>query len=135
MLKSTWIELAVWLAAATTPGIAQCRFPAEGTGQILTYAFDPTVTTADTVLHVTLRFHGSPDAQEEIEIPSQWAGETLRGVINIRALSVETVIADAASHGSKVIHHPPDQDVVLAYDVVKDWTGRFSHPAEFHGAL
>jgi len=135
MLNYICTQLALWLAAATTLGIAQCRFSADGTGQILTYTFDRTVTTDGTVLHVTLRFHGSPGSQEEIEIPSQWAGETLRGVINIRALSVETVIADAASHGSKVIHHPPDQDVVLAYDVVKDWTGRFSHPAEFHGAL
>jgi predicted metalloprotease with PDZ domain len=37
--------------------------------------------------------------------------------------------------GKKTIRYLPNQDVVLAYDVVKDWTGRFRHPAEFHGAV
>jgi len=32
MLKSPCIQLAVWLVAPMTPGLAQCPFPAEGTG-------------------------------------------------------------------------------------------------------
>jgi predicted metalloprotease with PDZ domain len=134
MLNRTCIQLAVWLAAAGTPSLAQCRFPADGTGRILTYAFDPTVTSTGTVLHVTLEFQGIPGGQEEVEVPSQWADETLHGLINLRALSADTVVADTTSPGSKTVRHP-DQEVVLAYDVVKDWTGRFSHPAQFHGAI
>ena len=134
-LNRTSIQLALWLAAATTPSLAQCHFPADGTGRILTYTFDPTVTTTGTVLHVTLKFHGSPGPQEEVEVPSQWAGETLHGVVNLRALSVDTAVADTASPGTKIIRHLPDKDVILAYEVVKDWTGRFSHPAQFHGAI
>src|SRR5438477_3503894 len=111
MLNSTWFQLALWLAASTTPNPAQCRFPGDGTGRILTYTFDPTVTTTRTVLHVSLRFHGGPDAQEEVEVPSQWAGETLRGVINLRAVSVATVVADTTSPGSKIVRHLPNQEV------------------------
>jgi predicted metalloprotease with PDZ domain len=134
MLNRTCIQLAFWFAAAATSNFAQCRFPADGAGRILTYTFDPTVTTTGTVLHVTLKFQGSPGAQEEVEIPTQWADETLHGLVNLRALSVDTVIADTTSPGSKILRHP-DREVVLAYDVVKDWTGHFTHPAQFHGAI
>jgi predicted metalloprotease with PDZ domain len=135
VLNRTSIQLALWLTVAMTPGLAQCRFPADGVGRILTYTFDPTVTATSTVLHVTLRFRGGPDAQEEVELPSEWAGETLHGMINLRALSARTVVADNTSRGSKIIRHLPNQEVVLAYDLVKDWTGRFNHPAQFHGAI
>jgi predicted metalloprotease with PDZ domain len=135
VLNRTGIQLALCLAAAMTPGLAQCRFPADGAGRILTYTFDPTVTATSTVLHVTLRFRGGADAEEEIDVPFEWAGETLHGVINLHALSEETVVADNTSRGSKIIRHLPNQEVVLAYDIVKDWTGRFNHPAQFHGAI
>jgi len=134
MLNRTCIQFALCVAAATSPSLAQCRFPADGTGRILAYAFEPTVTTAGTTLHVNLRFHGGPDAQEELEIPNEWAGEKLHGVTNLHALSGDTIV-DTASPGSKLLRHGPNQEVVLAYDLVKDWTGRFTHPAEFHGAL
>jgi predicted metalloprotease with PDZ domain len=101
------------LAAVTVPALAECRFPSDSKGQVLTYTFEPTVTATATVLHVTLKIQGIPDAREQIEVPTQWAGETLHGVVNLHPLS----------------------DGVLAYDVVKDWTGRFTHPAEFHGSL
>jgi len=135
VLNRTGVQLTLWLAASMTPGLAQCLFPADGVGRILTYTFDPTVTATSTALHVTLRFRGGRDAQEEVEVPSEWAGETLHGVTNLRALSVETVVADNTSRGSKIMRHLPNQEVVLAYDIVKDWTGRFNHPAQFHGAI
>src|SRR5215469_11081509 len=135
MLKGTCIQLALCVAAATTPSLAQCRFPADGTGRVLAYTFEPTVTTASTTLHVNLRFRGGPDAEEELEVPTEWAGEKLHGVINLHALSSDTILVDTASPGTKLIRHVPNQEVVLAYDVVKDWTGRFIHPAEFHGVL
>jgi hypothetical protein len=102
MLNRTCIQLALWLAAATAPSLAQCRFPADGTGRILAYTFEPTVTTAGTTLHVDLRFHGGPDAQEEVEVPTEWAGEKLHGLIHLHALSGDTVVVDTASPGRKL---------------------------------
>lgn len=135
-IQSVWCPiLAVWFSAAATASLAQCRFPADATGRVLTYTFDPTVTPAGTILHVTLKFQGGPDGLDAVEVPSQWAGETLRGVINLRALSGETAVADTGSPGKKTVRHPPNREVILAYDMVKDWTGPFRHPAEFHGAL
>src|ERR1700722_2339662 len=134
MLKPTCVQLALWLAVAT-PGLPACHFPPNATGRMLTYTFDPAVTAAGTVLHITLTLQGGPDAEEEIEVPSQWAGETLHGVINLRSLSAATVVADTSSPGSRIIRYLPHQEVVLAYDMVKDWSRRFRHPAEFHGAL
>jgi predicted metalloprotease with PDZ domain len=101
----------------------------------LTYTFEPTVTATGTILHVSLIFRTGKEVSDVVEIPTEWAGEKLHAVHNVRALSEDTVISDATSIGSKTIHHLPDQQVVLAYDLVKDWTGRFRHPAEFHGTL
>jgi predicted metalloprotease with PDZ domain len=82
------------------------------------------------VLHVTLQFPGGPEGVEPVELPAHWAGETLHGVTNLRALSADTSVS--AGH---IVRHPPNQPVVLAYDVVKDWTGPFRHPMQFHGVL
>jgi hypothetical protein len=100
----------------------------------LTYTFEPTVT-ASTILHVSLIFRTGKEVSDVVEIPTEWSGEKLQGVHNLRALSEDTVISDATSIGSKTIHHLPVQQVVLAYDLVKDWTGRFRHPAEFHRTI
>jgi predicted metalloprotease with PDZ domain len=135
MIRCPGVLFALWLTAMATPGLAQCRFPATAKGRVLTYTFDPTVTEAGTVLHVNLKLQGGSSAQENIEVPVEWAGETLHGVTNIRAVSAGAVVADTASPARKTVRHPPNQEVVLTYDVVKDWTGRFRHPAEFHGAL
>lgn len=114
---------------------AQCRFPMEGKGGVLTYTFDPAITPTSTVLHVTLNFQGGHEGMEEVEVPSHWAGETLRGILNLRALSANTVIADSASPDTKRVRHPPNQPVFLTYDIVKDWTGPFRSPMQFHGVL
>jgi len=132
MRRKTYIKLALCFAIATIPIRAQCRFPTDVTGRILTYTFDPTAT--GTVLHVSLKYR-SGRAMDELELPREWAGETLDGVRNLRALSSGTIISDTNSRGVEIIRHRPNQEVVLAYDLVKDWTGRFRHPAEFHGTL
>lgn len=134
MARQVYIGLVLSLTLVTMPVFAQCRFPAGGTGRILTYTFDSTLDATGTVLHVSLKFRNG-QAMEQLEVPAEWAGETLHGVGNLRALSADTIISDTTSAGNKTISHLPDQDVVLTYDVVKDWTGRFRHPAEFHGTL
>jgi predicted metalloprotease with PDZ domain len=118
------------------PGFAQCRFPPpENSGRVLSYAFEPGVTADATTLRVRLSFRGAPETREEVEIPTEWAGEKLQGVVNLRALSSDTAVIDTASPGIRLIRHSPNREVVLAYDVVKDWRGPFRHPAEFHGSL
>lgn len=127
MRRQTYIKLAVCVAIATMTIQAQCRFPTDSTGRILTYTFDPTVTATGTVLHVSLKYR-SGRAVDELEVPTEWAGETLHGIRNLRALSGQTIISDPTSAGVNIVRHHPHQQVVLAYDLVKDWTGRFRHP-------
>ncbi len=134
MAYHVYIKLALCFAIVTMPTLAQCRFPADGIGPTLNYTFGATLTSTGTVLHVRLKFR-SGQAVEELEIPTEWAGETLHGVHNLRALSADTVISDTSSVGSKIVRHPLDQELSLVYDVVKDLTGRFRHPAELHGTL
>ncbi len=124
----------VWhflMAACLSLGV----MPADGAGRVFTYIFVPQVTPAGTVLHVTLNFRGGAGPADTVEVPTEWAGETLRGIVNLRALSRDTTIADAPTPGQKLVRHPPHREVTLTYDIVKDWTGPFRHPAEFHGAL
>ena len=123
------VRLLALVSAAVAVGFAQCRFPARGNGRLLTYTFNASVTPAETVLHITLEFKGGSKGTEEIAVPTEWAGETLRGIINLRALSEGTVIAGSA------IRYRPNCPVVLAYDMVKDWTGFFNHPLQFHGVV
>ena len=100
--------------------------------RILSYAFQPEVTPAGAVLHVTLTFQGNPQGTEEIRLPSQSAGQTFHAMNNLHALSTETTIADSESADNRMIHYRPNQQVVVAYDLVKDWTGPLISPMQFH---
>ena len=126
--------LAACLFGSPAAALAQCVFATSGAGRVLTYTFEPAVTSAGTTLHVTLAFQGGPEGMDTVEVPSHWAGETLRGVTHLRAITGDTVLAEAASPGERLVRHPPNLEVTLAYDMVKDWT-RLRHPAEFHGVL
>jgi predicted metalloprotease with PDZ domain len=121
--------LAVLCPAAVAVTSAQCRFPTQGAGRLLAYTFNASVTPARTVLHITLGFKGGSKGTEEIEVPTEWAGKKLHGIINLRALSKVTVIAGST------VHYPRNHPVVLTYDMVKDWTGPFNHPMQFHGVV
>jgi len=119
---------------AALPCAAQCTFSQKSTGRILTYVFEPAFTAENTTLHVTLKFRGNSEGTEEIEIPTHWAGETLHGMTNLRALSSETVLADSGED-RETLRYPPNQQVILSYDLVKDWTGPFKHPLQFHAVI
>jgi predicted metalloprotease with PDZ domain len=141
-MKSSWrlplcgLALAVvFLGAGTAVSLAQCGFPSTGSGRVITYSFDPTVTPAGTVLHVTVKFPGGSEGSEEIEVPTHWAGEDLHGVNNLHALSQGTAIGETPTSGFKTIRYPPSQEVVLGYDLIKDWTGPLIYPLQFHPVL
>lgn len=114
---------------------AQCRFPAPGGGRLLTYTFEPGITAGKTVLHMTLTWKALHAGAESIEVPSQWAGETLRGIGNLRALSRGATIADDGSAGERTVQYPPKHYIVIAWDMANDWTGPFRHPMQFHGVI
>lgn len=69
MARQVYIGLALSLTILTLPIFAQCSFPADGTGRILTYAFDPALAATGTVLHVSLKFRDG-QAIEELEVPT-----------------------------------------------------------------
>ena len=95
MLFGSLTLAGVLLGFPTVSG-AQCRFPSNGAGEVLTYTLEPTVSQGGTVLHVTLAFPGSPTGTDMIEVPTTWAGQTLRGVTTLRAVSSGTEIAAGA---------------------------------------
>jgi hypothetical protein len=118
----------VLLAAGRAVGLAQCSFPSTASGRVINYSFDPTITPAGMVLHVRLEFRGGSEGMEEIEVPTEWAGQDLHAVTNLHALSQETVITESGTSGTKTIRYPSNQAIVLGYDLVKDWTGPFIQP-------
>jgi len=101
----------------------------------LTYAFQPEVTPAGAVLHVTLTFQGNAQGTEEIRLPSHWAGQTLRAMNNLRAVSTGTTITESESADNRIVRYQPNQSVILGYDLIKDWTGPLVSPMQFHPVI
>jgi predicted metalloprotease with PDZ domain len=87
------------------------------------------------VLHVTLNFLGGPEGIEEFEVPTEWAGQKLHAVTNLHALTQDTVITETGRSEIKAIRYPSNQAVALGYDLIKDWTGPFISPLQFHPVL
>ncbi|HTQ56428.1 MAG TPA: hypothetical protein VMI94_18290 [Bryobacteraceae bacterium] len=127
--------LVALLAVLTPCGSAKCRFAAGADGRVLTYTFRASVSSSGAGLHVTLAFRGGPQGMETIAVPTEWAGEKLHGVTNLRALSRDTVLEKGDAGGNRVVHYRPHRPVILAYDLVKDWTGAFRYPLQFHAVL
>ena len=48
----------IFLAAAVSFGIAKRTASPDGEARVMTYVFDPVISTTSTVLHVTLKFQG-----------------------------------------------------------------------------
>jgi len=118
----------IFLAAAVSFGIAKHTPSSAGDATGLTYVFDPVVSTTSTVLHVTLKFQGGPQGTEEIELPSHWAGSAN----HLHALSSDTTITDTDQANVKIARFPPKSQVVIAYDLLKDWDGPLVQPFQFH---
>jgi predicted metalloprotease with PDZ domain len=123
------------ISLGTATASAQCLFPTKDPGRVLAYTFEAKPAETGMILHVTLEFHGNETGIEKIDIPVNWAGETLNAVINLRALSPNTSIVDGSDSGNKIVKFVPKQPVLLAYDLVKDWQGPLVNPKQFHPVI
>ena len=126
-----WLRIVPLIAAWAPFAAAQCTFSASGSGRTLIYRFaaDPPV------LHATLEFPGGAKGRETVEVPAEWAGEKLHNILNLHAVSKGATLSDTDTPGEKILRYPPNQHVILAYDLVQDWSGPLNHPLQFHGVL
>ena len=129
--------LMVCVAAFTPCTYGQCSFAASAVGEPLTYAIEPAVVNRKPILHVTLEFRGGRAGIVELELPSDWAGQShLEGqVTNLRAVSSDTVVLDTPRPSIKTLGFPPNQSVKISYDLARDWEGVFEHPMQFRAVL
>jgi predicted metalloprotease with PDZ domain len=116
-------------------GLAQCRFPQTPNEQTITYRFDPEVTPAGLVLHLTFLFRAGGDGTETLVLPMQWAGETLHAMTNLRVVSKGASLEKGADADSMIVRARPHRSVVIAYDLEKDWNGPLVNPLQFHPVL
>ena len=73
----------------------------------------------DVGLQVTVRFRGEASGRTELELPSEWGGETelWRGIENLRPTSPETTLVRGAASQHPVLVHPPDAEIELQYSL------------------
>jgi len=128
------------MAAATTfapCSHGQCNFPESSIPESLTYVFEPLIANGKLILRVTLEFRGGRGGTMELDLPSEWAGQSHldSAVTNLRVLSRDTVMLDTARPDIKTLTFPPDHLVAISYDLVKDWQGVFEYPKQFRAIL
>jgi predicted metalloprotease with PDZ domain len=126
------IALLTLVSLWAAPARAQCVVPGNAGERSLIYTFEPVVTPDSAVLHITVSFRGTAAGQESVRIPTQWAGEELHAVSDLKAVSPDTSIDEGSSPGTKIVRYPANRQVVLSYDLKKDWTGPLVNPKQFH---
>jgi hypothetical protein len=133
VMKACWFVVLAFLSTSI-PALAQCRFSPAGVGRTVTYRFASEATGSELVLHVALEFQIGPKGVEEIALPTQWAGETLHAITNLRVISDGIVLADV-SEEVKQLRGEVGRPVFLAYDLKKDWVGPLINPRQFQLVL
>src|SRR5258708_27403447 len=131
------VYLMVCVAAFTSCTYGQCSFATSSVGEPLTYVIEPVVLNVKLILRVTLEFMGGRAGTVELELPSDWAGQSHleRQVTNLRAISSGTVVLDTPRPSVKTLRFPPNQSVKISYDLARDWEGVFEHPMQFRAVL
>src|SRR5581483_9199407 len=120
----SWLRAILLLATCGAFAAAQCSFSPGGNGRTLIYRF----AAEPPVLHVTVEFQGGAKGREIVEVPAEWAGEKLHNIQNLRALSDGATLADSAKTDEKILRYAPNQRILLAYDLIQDWTGPLNYP-------
>jgi predicted metalloprotease with PDZ domain len=114
---------------------AQCHFAKTNAQTSITYRFQPEISPDSLVLHVTMEFKAGVDGTRTLELPLQWAGETLHSMTNLHVVSKNASLADRSDSDLKVVHASPNHLVVIKYDLQRDWQGPLVHPMQFHPVL
>src|ERR1700694_1524921 len=71
-----WLFVVTWVAAFAPLSHGQCSFLASSGGKPLKYVFEPAVTNGKLIIHITAEFKGGRDGTMELELPSDWAGQS-----------------------------------------------------------
>lgn len=113
---------------------SQCTFSESSVPQrpALVYRFALRTVADTTLLAVTFDFRGSPTGIDTLAVPTQWAGQRLSSMRNLRALGTGVEIDTIPGRDARLVRHAPDAPVRIAYDLEKDWSGSLNHPYEFH---
>ncbi len=132
-----FVCLVACVVALASRTCGQCSFTASSVGKSFTYQFEPVVTNGGLLLHVTQEFKGGHEGTTELELPSDWAGQTHleAQVTNLRAVSGDTVLPDTPRPNIKTLRFPPDHIVAISYDLVRDWQDVFENPKQFRAVL
>jgi predicted metalloprotease with PDZ domain len=115
----------------------QCAFPTHDYGKLVKYSFEPIVADGKTTMRITLEFQGGHAGKAELELPSNYAGQTDLGkaFTDLKALSEQTTISDTASQSKKTVHFAPNTLVRISYVLVKDWNGPLDSGTRFRPIL
>jgi len=132
-----WLIVCVLLALSSQASFSQCAHPPTTSGKILNYSIQPVLADGKMTLHVTLEFKGAPDGNAELELPSEWAGQTHldKAITDLKAVSDQTTISDTASPSRKNLRFPPNATVRISYVLVKDWDGPLNSGTRFRAVL
>jgi predicted metalloprotease with PDZ domain len=128
-----WIGVLVALVKPVTM-VAQCRFAHSDAKTTVTYRFRTEVPLDPLVLAVRMEFRVGDDGTETIHLPMEYAGEASHSLANVRVESKGATL-DPLDRDTAVVHTKPHSNVVLEYELHKDWTGQFKHPLQFHPVL
>lgn len=131
MIRPSSLLLAIGVASIPAVGRAQCNAAPPAAGRLLTYAFDPVVSPAATVLHVTLAFTGNAEGIESLELPSHWVHETTHAVSNLRVVSTGATLLGESDARTRTVRFSANAPVVVTYDLAKDWDGPLVSPRQF----
>ena len=134
--RQAWAWLSVLSAAlawSAADARADCRFRPERAAW--TYRFQVDASSSELRLHVTATLPIGPEGSTPLQLPARWAGETLHAMRNLHAESSSQRIDIDPDGGAATIYGAPGATAAISYDLVKDWTGPFDHPRQFHPVL
>jgi predicted metalloprotease with PDZ domain len=126
-----------WVLLVSTASFSQCKFPAAAEGNLLSYSFEPLITGNKMALRITIGFKSGPKGRVKLKLPSEWAGQQHieKSITELASLSVQTTIVDTTSPAEKELRAPPNADVQISYNLIKDWDGPLDSGTRFRADL
>ena len=116
---------------------AQCEFLPPSSNQVLKYTFKPALIDGKLVIHTRLDFAGGRKRTAELELPSDWAGQSHleTGIRNLKSLSADAVLLDTPKPNVKIMRYSTDSGGAVSYDLVEDSSGPLENPKQFRPVL